>query len=329
MDMLKLYYFPPYLENNPDTNPYSSNYKESLSQFFNVIEKDRKHKGFARVSLVHKAFLADVYVLNWIESINKGIKNLPLFLASYLGILIILCRRKKIVWMLHNIHPHSGENMFTRAVQTLLYKYSTVIVTHSNEAKDYAKTRASCNVEYVCHPVKMVAQSVKCIKDMDILIWGAILPYKGVPEFLSLSEIQNSSLVVKIVGKCNDKLLAERITCHCNDHITFENRFAEKEELLELCQRARYVVFPYLTESVSSSGALIDTIAMGGIPIGPNVGAFKDLADEGVCLTYSNKTELLHLLNDNHSISEDARTLFVQKNSWGLMGKKIYNFINQ
>lgn len=327
--MQKLYFFPPFLERTPDTNPYSGNYKESLCRFFDVVEKDYKHKGFARVAFVQKAFLADVYVLNWIESVGKGIKNLPLFLASYLGILIILLRRKKIVWMLHNIHPHSGENFYSKALQNLLYKHSTAIVTHSKAAKEYAERRATCRVEYVCHPVIKYPQNSQNKKDIDILIWGAILPYKGIGEFITLPEVQDSSLVIKIVGKCKDSTLYDTITSCCNSHISFENRFAEIDDLVKLCQRSRFVLFPYLTESVSSSGALIDTVAMGGTPVGPSVGAFKDLEEEGVCITYRDKSDMLRVLSNNATISEKARRSFIENNSWESLGEKIYNIVNR
>ncbi len=327
--MQKLYYFPPYLERTPDTNPYSANFKESLCHFFEVVEKDYKHRGLARVAFVKKAFLADVYVLNWMESIGKGIKNFPLFIVSYLGILVVLLRGKKIVWMLHNIHPHSGENHYSRAIQNLLYKRSTAIVTHSKSAKEYAERRASCRVEYVCHPVISFPQRNHNTKDIDILIWGAILPYKGIGEFVALPEVQGSSLVIKIIGKCRDSILNDTIVSYCNAHISFENRFAEIGELAELCQRSRFVLFPYLTESVSSSGALIDTVAMGGTPVGPSVGAFKDLEEEGVCITYKDKSDMLRVLSNNATICEEARQSFIENNSWASLGEKIYNIVNR
>lgn len=326
--MLKLYYFPPYIEKNLDTNPYSSNFKEALSHYFDVIEKDYKHKGLARISFIQKAFLADVYVLNWVESIGKGIKNLPLFLASYLGVLIILIRRKKIIWMFHNIHPHSGENYYSRTIQSLLYNHSTAIVSHSKEAMTYAKSRAKCRVDYVCHPVTRFTHGKVANRNCDILIWGAILPYKGIAEFVSLPEIQASPLDIRIIGKCKDSDLEKKISSFCNEHISFENRFADIDELSELCKSSKFVLFPYLSESVSSSGALIDTVAMGGTPVGPCVGAFKDLEYEGVCFTYKDKASMLRLLQENITINDKARNLFIDNNSWEALGKRIFNIVN-
>ena len=323
--MTKLYFFPPYLKKNPDTNPYSTYYKESLSRNFDVVEKDYLQDGYARFAFVKKAFLADVYVLNWIESIGKGLKNLPLFLASYLGIIIIMLRRKKIVWMFHNIHPHTGENYYTRVIQNLLYRRSKVIISHSREAQCYAETKAKCKVYYRCHPVKPISlPENKLANEFDVLIWGAILPYKGVGEFLSIPEVRNSSLRIRVIGKCKDNDLQQTILSCCNEHISFDNRFASIEELCDLCQKAKFVLFPYLPGSVSSSGALIDTIAMGGTPVGPNIGAFKDLADENVCITYENSNGMMQILNGTGTISDDARAEFLKNNSWEKFGEFVY-----
>ncbi|WP_194968036.1 hypothetical protein [Klebsiella pneumoniae] len=48
-----------------------------------------------------------------------------------------------------------------------------------------------------------------------------------------------------------------------------------------LIEDSKCVLFPYKSGSISSSGALMDTIALGGVAIGPDVGAFKDLEKKG------------------------------------------------
>ncbi len=327
--MLKLYYFPPYIKRNTDTNPYSKFYKESLSHYFDVIEKNYQHNGFARLSFLKKVFLADVYVLNWIESIGSGAKNFILFLSSYLGILIILIRRKKIVWMLHNIHPHIGENFYTRVIQRVLYRKATIIITHSQDALNYSETKANCKVYYRCHPVNQMSFKMNIISDteFDVLIWGAILPYKGIGEFLSLPEIRNSSLKIKVIGMCKDKNLEHTILKNCNEHIFFENRFACMEELYGLCQKAKYVLFPYLPDTVSSSGVLIETIAMGGTPVGPNIGAFKDMAEYGLCITYLDSADMLRKLEGEKKIDVSKRMRFLEENSWERFGEFVYKTV--
>ena len=72
------------------------------------------------------------------------------------------------------------------------------------------------------------------------------------------------------------------------------------------------------------SGALIDTVVMGGTPVGPTVGAFKDLNEEGVCLTYTDYDDLFRMLKEEHAVTDKARKDFLQRNSWDNLVDVIY-----
>lgn len=118
--------------------------------------------------------------------------------------------------------------------------------------------------------------------------------------------------------------MVESIQKLCGKNVLFENRRASFEELAGLIQHTKYVLFPYTGDCVSSSGALIDTIALGGLPIGPNKGAFKDLAQEGVCVTYQDYDELFSILGKS-SISDKSKIEdFIMKNSWNTFTDFLY-----
>ena len=83
----------------------------------------------------------------------------------------------------------------------------TMIVSHSQEAAEYARNHAKCMVEYKCHPIESINVDAwtTIIEPFDVFIWGSILPYKGVLEFVSLPKIQSSNLRIKRIGSCKDK----------------------------------------------------------------------------------------------------------------------------
>ena len=89
-------------------------------------------------------------------------------------------------------------------------------------------------------------------------------------------------------------------------------------------QHSKYVLFPYTGDCVSSSGALIDTIALGGCPIGPNKGAFKDLAEEGVCTVYQDYDELFSILGKPSHFNNSKMTEFSARNSWDAFADILY-----
>ena len=250
---------------------------------------------------------------------------IQLFLVM-IALMTLKLRRAKIIWMFHNIRPHQGENWMTHCISSWLYKNSTLIVSHSQEAAEYASQRAKCKVIYKCHPVMPidVAPRQEIVEPFDVFIWGAILPYKGIVEFVSLPEILKSNLKVKIIGTCKDKELEKKIRHYTDSHIFYDNRCADFAEISANCRAAKYVLFPYVGKCVSSSGALIDTIALGGTPVGPNVGAFRDLASENVCITYRNYEELIKILNSEKKNMVDPSN-FISNNSWDKFAGDIYN----
>lgn len=313
--MRKIYYYPS-APRGGYKNPYSSNYKEALKENFILLDDSSKAKYTAMFSFLKYSFLADVFVLNWVEDVAFAKLHRFKFLIVFGSLLIIRIRKKKIVWMLHNMHPHKGITPMTKFIQRYLFNNAYLIIAHSKAAAEFARQNSNRKVCYLCHPfVSIQTKPFEVPKQkIDILIWGEILPYKGVPEFLSLPFAKQFH--VRIIGRCKDTVLDEKIKGFCSDNIKYENRKISFDELKALIDKTRYVLFPYIGDCVSSSGALIDTLTLGGCVVGPNVGAFKDLKEEGVCLTYQNEEELLYLLNSNVLIDKKVVADFIQKNSW-------------
>lgn len=327
--MKSLYYFPS-ASRKGYSNPYSLHYKKTLEGFFKVLEKENRPAKMLSWNFIKNSFIADVFILNWLENIPFLRLWYIQYILVLLGLKIIRWRKKKIVWMFHNIHPHQGNNKYSRKIQDILFSQASLIISHSQEAAEYARQKADNKVIYKCHPVSAIP--VKPFKGKvepcDVLIWGAILPYKGVFEFVSNTYIQKSNLRVRIIGKCSDKVLCNKINSQCNEYITFENRHIDFDELAACIVQSRYVLFPYVGDCVSSSGALIDTIVLGGIPVGPHKGAFKDLKEEGVCITYQSKDELIEILNEQVELKQEYLNEFISKNSWNNFAREVRLSIN-
>ena len=316
MEKQHIYYYPP-ASKGGYANPYSSNFKQALGKYFEVLDKENKPSFALSLSLFINAFRADIYVINWLESVVFLSLGCLQYIFACLGLWIIKLRKKKIVWMFHNIHPHQGENILSRKIQAILYDSADLVISHSQEAAAFAKNKVKGQVVYVCHPVKLLkVKPIDATEHSDVLIWGAIAPYKGVAKFLQEVQKRNIDLTIRIIGKCNDAVLANSIRKLCGKNVLFENRRASFEELAGLMQHTNYVLFPYTGDCVSSSGALIDTIVLGGCPIGPNKGAFKDLSQEGVCRVYQDYDELFSILSQATPLNKSQREDFIKTNSW-------------
>ncbi|MBE6332284.1 MAG: glycosyltransferase [Bacteroidales bacterium] len=326
--MQKAYFFPS--EGRiPFENPYPKNFKRALeAAHFDVLYSRRRPTVLGTLSLLWYAFRADVFFLNWLE--NVGVMHLPLvqFLLARVALAVIRLRRKRIVWIQHNLTPHEGTNWMTRSMRRTLCRVADVVVSHSREAADAIRAEVGGRSVYLCHPVAPVPLAATELSDTnetdtDVFIWGKVLPYKGVAEFLANDFVQRGSLSVNVVGRCDDPALTRRIESLCNERIKFKNRVATFDEIAARCRSSRWVVFPYIGECVSSSGALIDTVVMGGNPVGPDRGAFRDLAELGVCRTYRNDEELAAILQSDWRIDDDARRKFIEENSWPMFIERI------
>lgn len=316
-------FFSPHFPRGKAANPYCDNFIDSISGHFSVVPVPR-HPLPRGLDIFRGAFKADYYILNWLEGVVHLKFGTIQGILGVLSIIIIHIRKKRILWMFHNIHPHGGETYWSKVIQRLLFKWSYLIVSHSQEASDYAKKFAKCPVVFKPHPVfiRNYNDWTGNTKECDFFIWGDIYPYKGVVEFINNKCIRESRAKIYILGKAVSDNIRREIEHSVTETMWFDNRRAEFDEIAAQCKKAKYVLFPYIGDSISSSGVLMDTLLMGGIPLGPNRGAFADLQREGCCITYNDIEDVLGFITKTpHDVSKDSINAFINNNSWDVFGE--------
>ena len=316
--MKKVYVSPSNNHKGASGNPYIKTLKETISPFCEVLEADNKPCYSQAWRIFVNAFKADVFLLSFVETIAFH-KLAPLqTLLAILGLSIAKLRHLTIVFFFHNPVAHQGENWMTRLLFKSLFSYADYVVVHSDNTAAIA--RAKFNNERVIqfpHPVYPL-ETVPAINDgTDVLIWGTVFPYKGVLEFISDSWVQQSDLKVLILGACPNKELAQRIHEKTNQHIRFDERWAGMDEIASRIAGARYVLFPFLPASVSGSASLMDTLRYGGNAIGPDAGAFHDMAQIGLCKVYHSPDDL-HVILSSHqwAVNQEQLKSFLDEHSW-------------
>ncbi len=340
-------------------NRYFVMLKENLAEYFEVLDASNEPYLTQGWALLKHSLQADIFLLSFVETIAFHKLAFVQYLMVRLSFLIMKLRHREIVFIFHNPRPHKGENWMSRSLTKAQLIQSCLVISHSGETAAFARGLLSeygCSpdkVRYICHPV--VEPSPDFVSGVDsplgparsdeILIWGNILPYKGVLEFVSSPAVRCAGLKVRIVGSCNDASLAsdiEKAVAECDSEeflgsytggsetlrskIVFENRSADFEELANLVKSSRFVLFPYLPGSVSSSGVLMDTLTMGGNPVGPAIGAFADLARENVCLVYGSEAEMIEILRSDRSLNPEVLHDFISRNSWHAYAKFFADF---
>ena len=325
---MKVYFYPPpYPSSRPVSfNPYSDRFRESLDKKHKVVNWNGARS--AVLDLIKHLFSFKVVIFNWIENLsNKPFKSLQLLLFV-ISFIIIKARRARVIWIMHNIHPHEGNNWVSQIIQKMMYSYADLIITHSSEAEKVAGLASCKKVVFLHHPVNYSPIEIRSNekKEFDVLIWGAIEPYKGILEFVQYLIARNISWNVKIVGKCKNEKYKELLKNEIGSisTISYEDRRIPTAELNSLVKRSSYVVFPYLSSSVSSSGALMDTLMLGGTVIGPKKGAFKDLSLKGLCLTFDAYDEIVTIIESKRDIEFEIINQFLKENDWAVFVDNIF-----
>lgn len=307
-------------------NPHKKSlnpYLKDLSDSLHAVNKDEITDANIKNLLKH-LFDANIYFFNWPENlIFRKFGYLQITLL-FICVIILKIRGVQIVWIFHNIAPHQGHTYLTKVVYKLFLHWSDLIITHSKKALRFIQENSKNKSFYIPHPFRKKFFPVRNHKyQYDMIIWGSIFRYKGIVEFLRSKQDCQKSYKILIIGKCDDREYDRKIRELINSNIRYENRYVEQEELKNLILSARYVLFPYLKNSISSSGALVDSILLGKTVIGPNVGAFQELANEGLCLTFKDYPDIFKIVDEDKYVSQEDIEKYVNNNVWEISAEKI------
>lgn len=330
---MKVTIYPRNLDNgSTQVNPYIKDFVSALEQE-GIVVANPPHKN-PLFSLIGRKTDSDAYIFHWLENVPDYKYGMLQTLAALWLLITIKFNRKRIIWFLHNKQPHVARHQWAKKLLThLLISKSDLIVTHATEGVAVIRNRcrdAESKTLFLHHPTKnrMPAQAANAqTTDTDLLIWGNISRYKGVAEFIRFANEHSLKLKIKVIGKCSSADLFEELKQQANPYISIENRSIRFDELSKEIQKTRYVLVPYATESVLSSGILMDSLSFGARVIGPNIGSFRDYANEPLlCVhTFDSFSEIAPIANHatRHANPDDYR-LFLEKHSWKEFGKAFH-----
>jgi hypothetical protein len=314
-------------------NPYIFNFQKALSEKHHVVNANAPNRGI--LSFFIFFFSTNLFILNWAETIpekkfggvQKSLFKVFLLLKNLFG--------KKITWILHNKGSHhKGENSITQEMFDLLMFYSDFIITHSHAGKDFVSSDYPDylpKIHVVPHPItEKLGKFNTAEKKYDFLIWGSIFRYKGIDLFLNYlkksASLKNAKVL--IIGKCTDQEYKREILSILPQNADYKDELLSLEDIAAYSDQSRFTLFTYKSQTVISSGSLIDSIRMGAVIMGPDHGAFKDMKELAFMHTFKDFNEIPGIMAEfdsaNERIEEDRKT-FMQQNTWHNFVEKIEN----
>lgn len=317
-------------------NPYLDNFMDVLGSTYEFLNRENpSNKGILDLLIYFRKI--DTIFLNWIEDLpdkRGGVFQAFFFMAM---VYVLKMLKVKVIWVMHNKKSHYDSN---KRLKGMLFRFvlrkSDLIITHAKEGLHYLEEYRVKNKEkgiYYPHPLFQKSLKMKADPSIDIFIWGSIIPYKGIDQFLSyLHEHQlDKKYRIVVAGKVKPPEYEETIKKYCNEQIQLDNRFVPEEEVKAYMSDSKSVLFTYIGSSVLSSGALMDSLSYGLNVLAPHVGAFKDAKEEGLIETFNSLDDLVISLDDYLISSENKKELikeFIRENDWIQFSKKVTSWID-
>jgi len=331
--MKNSYIYPNTLKTKEEKNPYISDFTNSLSKYFNFLNKD-KPTNSGIIDLFKYVSKLDIIFFHWIEDVPDKKGGIAQTFAFYILIIIIKLRRIKIFYTLHNKESHYSTNKFLKKlVKKTILRHSDYIVCHASDGLKLVNNNQKNKIKYIPHPFKKFnVQDNLDEEKYDILIWGAIRPYKGIDEYLKylISNKLRNKYKTLIIGKIFPKEYEDELMKYNSDKVQIENKYIDDLTLNSLIAKSKITLFTYNEKSVLSSGALVYSLSQGAMIIGPNIGAFQDLYSEELIDVFENYDDLIKKIDSHLKVGNnysDKIIKFVDLNTWDNYGEKIAKWI--
>jgi len=324
--MKKAYIYPISGRDNTGVhNPYVDNFVRSFSKYFEFVNIE--HPSYSGILDIRKYIgKIDFVFFHWIENVvdKKGGYFQMMFLVSIFYYFKL--KGIKTVWTVHNKISHEGTNYKLKGkLVRFLMRNCDYMIVHAKEGVEFAKEfsgKDNLRIIFRHHPVTNEFLPSEKKRIIDILIWGRISPYKGIDKFLELlyDKRMEDRFRIVIIGKVSDESYGEELLKYQNAGIKIINRFAENIELKRLAMKSKIILFPYQSSSVLGSGVLMDSIVYEADILGPEKGAFANLAHEKLIYSYKDYDDMVvrieEILKSDKGIDVVKRKSFIKQNSW-------------
>lgn len=219
-----------------------------------------------------KKFIFKLYAKNLFKILNNSIKRIrPDVIHFMVGDFIFASYNikrsdlyDKICVTIHDLHPHEIKRysfnewiidkiiiLGRRKVISNTKYLTTSSLSQFYELKKIYPSNNVCFTHFPSLVTSAIEHGTKVVKELVnvnkyILFFGAVVKYKGVDLLISaFSSIQNTNGVKLVIAGKGDGYESD------NPNIIRLNRFIEDEEIADLFKNALFVVYPYISATMS------------------------------------------------------------------------------
>jgi glycosyltransferase involved in cell wall biosynthesis len=199
--------------------------------------------------------------------------------------MLLLLWRKKKIFSIHDIQPHSGEVKSKKFVEKLVdylckSKYPIIIMNKYDYESCLRKYKRNSKFYYIPLGLSEIYTYYKPTKlvPSDVLFFGRIAEYKGLKYLIdALRILKDSGYQFSTLIAGDGKYGFDESEC-AQVGITVMNKRISNEELADIIMGTKIVVCPYL--DATQSGVLMTAFAFDKPVIASDVGSFRDVLKE-------------------------------------------------
>ncbi|WP_165855406.1 glycosyltransferase [Marinobacter sp. JSM 1782161] len=209
-------------------------------------------------SIILPSRTGTIFFLNWIENLAV-IGSIPGLVATILFVKIIKMRNAKLIWVKHNIYPHSSGRInkdIARACQNFVERNADAVICHGK------KHSSDFSLRYVPHPLPVIKQTMRASSSGDYYIcFGRMMPYKNIDRLIR-DWPKNMKLVISGEFSANYYKTIFRL-CQNLDNISLENTYLSDQELAERISFSKGVIIPNDGNTSIISGGILLGLSLG------------------------------------------------------------------
>lgn len=254
-------------------------------------------------------FKADIYHINWFDQSVSFVS----FLKRLCFLLTLNWKKKKIVWTVHNLVPHSKSPWYNAILRWLLLRFSAKIHIMSRATAELSYLRKYKDKvifiphgDYFCSYPKSdlnvrARYGIEGSKNI-ILFLGAVQPYKNVDVLISAYKKAFPTFkapVLLICGKVEPESYGDELVeiSKGMENVILDMKFVRDEDLSAYISSAEILVAPYSYRSSLNSGTILLAFSYGKTVICPDIACVKDIQEETDCLySYHYESAEEHIL---------------------------------
>ena len=218
-----------------------------------------------------------------------------------LGELVLYRLGSKKLWLtVHNVVPHDKHVETNRLLMRLMYRVPHLLVTHTEKMKrdlmrEFGVPAGRIVVmEHGVDEVPATTTQPLPSPSLKVLLFGGVMPYKGVDIFLqALSFCSDMAVDATIAGESRnvgyaleiEKMISEVVLPH---RVNWVRGFVPEQAVQSYFEQADVVVLPY--RHIDQSGVLFTAFRFGTPVVCFDVGAFRDYVPEYAGLVVPSQT---------------------------------------